>query len=49
MFIGLNELMTTLFAESIAIKETIQASHALDLKVLEVFNSITITAVCKII
>lgn len=40
--------MTTLFAELSAIKETIQTLYALDLKVLKVFNSITITVVCEI-
>lgn len=46
MFIGLNELVTTLFAKLSPIIETIQAFHALDMKVLKVFNNIT--AVCKI-
>lgn len=47
MFIGLNELIPTLLAELSSIKATIQASHALDLKALKVFNSIAIAAGCK--
>lgn len=47
MFIGSNELMNTLFAELGAIKETIQASHALHLKVLKVSPSLQFAKSCE--
>lgn len=47
MFIGLNELINTSFADLSAIEETIQAPHTLDLKVLEVSPSLQFAKSCE--